>query len=474
MTSTAGDLLSQILKQDALQYSSTRPVYLSNVEVTGGDYLLRQFFSKLLYPLVDKSDYTLGQLLHSVDKSQDNLLKTNVFRSVKPSLHVDYLHPVPEASTNYNREKLIPTKVIFDLEGEPSVGGNAALGFNTEDNLEVDLGYLNNNFNRNAELINVGVNYRPYKPSEHLISSLKFASNLRDPTYKFVLDLYHSQCNNQSWQLNSVKKSGGTIGVSYGNRSDLLSAFSGLALTKRTAYDIDDGAADSVKYFAGNFIKLSIINRLAYRNVSYYDQLHQVYPENGFAALLSNEISSDQEQEEGALGLTFFVKLALSLNLYKSFFKNSVTAHVFNEAGNIYISGSESSDVLHLSDKFYLGGYKSFKGFARNSVNTEGGLQFYRTGFTVYSRLPEFVQRKRTEGSPLRFYATGLVGNVGDDVLKSSTGAALSGGVGLKYFNEWVDFDIGYFTSRRYRSSDAAGVRDGFQMEVSIGGTNRR
>lgn len=473
MASTHGDLLAQILKQDALQYTSSRPVYLSSVEVTGGDYLLRQFFAKLLSPLVEQSDYTLGQLLRIVDQSQDNLLKTNVFRSVKPSLHVDYLRTVPQSSKSYNIEKLIPTKVIFDLDGAPSVGGDAALGFNTEDNLEVDLGYLNNNFNHNAELINVGVNYRPYKPSEHLLSSLRFVSNLRDPTYRFVLDLYHSQSNNQAWQLNSLKRTGGTIGVSYANRDNLVSAFTGLALTKRTAYDIDDGAADSVKYFAGNFLKLSIVNRLAYNNLSYYNNKTKVYPQDGFSAFLSNEISSDQEQEEGALGLAFFVKLIFSLNLYKSFFKNAITAHVFNEAGNIYLSGSDGSKLLHLADKFYLGGYKTFKGFARNSVNTEGGLQFYKTGLTLYSKLPLLVQRKKTEGSPLRLYATGIVGNVGEDVLATSTGAALSGGVGLKYFNEWVNFDVGYFVSQRYRTSDVAGVRDGFQMELSIGGTNR-
>lgn len=473
ITSPSQELLTQIIKQDALENRSSRPVYLSSVEVQGGEYLLRQFFTKLLHSLVERSDYTLGQLLHTVDESQNNLLKTNIFKSVKSSLHVDYLHPVPEPSKNYNREKLIPTKVVFDLEGTPSVGGDAALGFNTEDNLEVKLGYLNNNFNHNAELINVGVNYRPYKPNEHLLSSMKFVSNLRDPSYRFVFDLYHSQSNNRAWQLNSVKTTGGTIGVSYTSQTNLLSAFTGLSLNKRTAYDIDDGAVDSVKQFAGNFLKLSVVSHLAYNNVSYYDSNRKVFPKNGFSAVARNEISSDQEQEELAEGLSFFIKLILSLNLYKSFFNNAITAHIFNEAGNIYIPRSNGSKLLHISDRFYLGGYNSFRGFARNSVNTEGGLQFYKTGLTLYSKLPQLLRRKRTEGDPLRLYATGLVGNVGEDVLATSSGAALSGGAGLRYFNEWVNFDVGYFVSQRYRSSDAVGVRDGFQLEVSIGGTNR-
>lgn len=318
ITSPSQELLTQIIKQDALENRSSRPVYLSSVEVQGGEYLLRQFFTKLLHSLVERSDYTLGQLLHTVDESQNNLLKTNIFKSVKSSLHVDYLHPVPEPSKNYNREKLIPTKVVFDLEGTPSVGGDAALGFNTEDNLEVTLGYLNNNFNHNAELINVGVNYRPYKPNEHLLSSMKFVSNLRDPSYRFVFDLYHSQSNNRAWQLNSVKTTGGTIGVSYTSQTNLLSAFTGLSLNKRTAYDIDDGAVDSVKQFAGNFLKLSVVSHLAYNNVSYYDSNRKVFPKNGFSAVARNEISSDQEQEELAEGLSFFIKLILSLCISRS------------------------------------------------------------------------------------------------------------------------------------------------------------
>lgn len=456
------DLLTRIHKQGALLKSPSQPVYLTSVEVNGGDTFTRQFFAKLLTPLVDQSDYTLAQLLARVEQSHANLQKTNVFRTIDASLHVDYLHPPPKGKL-YNKDKLILTRVVFDLDAMDMSTAEASLGFNTEDNLVVNLGYLNNNFNHNAELVNIGVNYRPYKPSEHLVSTMRLVSNLTNPTFKFVLDLYNSHDNNQAWQQNSSKATGGVIGVLYLNLAKTVSMFNGLALTKRTIYDIDDGAHDSLKIFAGDYLKLSIVSRLAYSNVAF---LGESFPATGISATVLNEICSDQEQE-ATNTLTFFVKSAVAVNLYKTC--RALTAHVFHEAGAIYASASNSTGV-HLADRFYLGGFNSFKGFARNSVNDQGGMQYYKAGVAVFSKVPSFAQ-KREEVNPLRLYATGFVGNVGDNVLAER--GAFSAGVGLRYFNKWASLDAGYYVSKRLGSDSVFGVRDGFQLEVSLGGTNR-
>lgn len=464
MSSHSSDFLTRILKQEVLLKPSTQPVHLTSVEVTGGDNFSRQFFSKLLTPLVENSDYTLSQLLENVEQSYTNLQKTNVFRHIDASLHVDYLHPSPEKAFKlYNKDKLIPTRVVFDLDALDVSAGEASLGFNTEDNLVVNLGYMNNNFNHNAELVKIGVNYRPYKPSEHLVSTMRLESNLRNPAFKFVLDLYNSHDNNQAWQQNSSKATGGVIGVLYLNLAKTLSVFNGLALTKRTIYDIDDGANDSLKIFAGDYLKSLIVSRAAYSNIARVGS----FPTNGVSATLSNEICSDQEQE--ALNtLTFFVKSAMAVNFHKTFF-NAITAHVFNEGGSIYASATNSTGV-HLADRFYLGGFNSFKGFARNSVNEQGGLQYYKAGLTLFSKLPNRNLNVK-EANPLRVYATGFVGNVANNVFKES--GAFSAGVGLRYFNNWATLDAGYYASQRLGTDSTAGVRDGFQLEISLGGTNR-
>lgn len=469
MAPYTSELHTEILKHAAFEDSKSQPVYLSKVEVNGGDNFTKEFFSKLLTPLVEHSDYTFAQLLEKTDQSYTNLQKTQVFKNIAPSFHVDYLH-LPPNKPSYNRDKPIVTKVIFDLELAEISAGEVSLGFNSEDNLVVDLGYLNNNFNHNAELVNIGVNYRPYKPSEHLVSTMRLVSNLRNPTFKFILDVYNSHDNNQVWQQNSSNATGGVIGVSYLNLSKTFSVFNGLALTKRTIYDIDDGAHDSLKIFGGDYLKSSIVNRLAYSNVGYLGPGGS-FPAYGFSATLSNEICSDQEQQSPTNSQIAFVKSATTFNLYKSFWNNALTAHFFKEAGAIYTNSSSGIGV-HLADRFYLGGFNSFKGFARNSVNDHGGLQFYKAGLTLYSKLPKIVSKNRSEEpNPLRLYATGSVGSVSDNVLKDD--GVFSAGLGLKLFNKWAHLDAGYYVSLRLNTSNTYGVRDGFQLEISVGGTTR-
>lgn len=469
MAPSMSDLHAQILKQDAFEDLKTKPVYLAKVEVNGGDRFTREFFNKLLTPLVEQSDYTFSQLLEKADQSYVNLEKTQVFKQISPSFHIDYILPVPE-KPSYNIEKPIVAKVIFDLEPAEISAGEASLGFNSEDNLVVDLGYVNNNFNHNAELVNIGVNYRPYKPSEHLVSTMRVVSNLRNPTFKFILDLYNSHDNNQLWQQNSSRATGGVIGVSWLNLANTFSVFNGLALTKRTIYDIDDGAQDSLKVFGGDYLKSSIVSRLAYSNVGHLGSSHS-FPASGISATLSNEICLDQEQEVTTNNLTVFVKTATTFNLYKSFLNNALTAHFFKEAGAIYTSSTSGSGI-HLADRFYLGGFSSFRGFARNSVNEQGGSQFYKAGLTLYSKLPTLIPDKyAVEPNPLRLYATGAVGSVGDNVFKDD--GVFSAGVGLKFFNKWAHLDAGYYVSQRLNSSNTYGVRDGFQLEISLGGTTR-
>ncbi|GEQ66917.1 hypothetical protein JCM33374_g580 [Metschnikowia sp. JCM 33374] len=465
MSSTAKQFQAKIFKNDALENSDSHPVFLTKVEVNGGDNMSRQFFSKLLSPLVEKSDYTLGQLVSKVDESSENLERTDVFEKISPSLHVDYTHSAPEKKS-YNKENPLVTKVIFDLESKELSTGNLDLGFNNEDNLIVDLGYINNNFNHNAELVKIGVNYRPYKPFEHLVSGVRLESNLRNPTFKFVLDLYNSHENNQTWQQSSSKCAGGLIGISYLNHRNTISVFNGLSLVKRTIYDFGDGASDILKSFGGDFLKSSIISSFSYNSTLKSNG----YINDGLQLSLKNQISSDQEQGNPINNQFGFIKTSGSFDFYKSFFNNAVTTHIFKEAGSIFTGGS--SKEVHVSDKFYLGGFDNFKGFARNSVNEKGGFQFYKAGATVYGKVPSFLHPNlNPETNPMRLYVTGMTGNVGNNIFNESSVFSL--GVGLRYIHQFVKLDVGYYLSKRASGESNYGVRDGFQLEISLGGAGR-
>ncbi|ABN68113.2 SAM50-like protein [Scheffersomyces stipitis CBS 6054] len=479
---SSSDLRSRLITEEVLGTSGTRPLYVSSIEVNGGETFSAEFFKKLLTPLIDRSDYTLNQLVDTIGITQDKLNKTNVFKDIAVSLHSDYTALIPSTVKNYNKETPVSTKVVFDLQSINLNIGEGFLNFNNQENLTLNLDYLNNNFNDNAELVNIGVNYNPYKPNDHLITNTKFLANLNNPSFKFLIDLFHSQQNNQTWQQSSEGSTGGLIGLQY-NQSKTLTYLTGLSFARRTIHNIDDAAADELKFFAGDFLKSSIISQVAYSDVEFLNSFTKNFPTNGLKFVLSNEISSNQEQENPD-NHAAFLKSSLSLNYYKSFLNNAITTEFSSDFGGIY---SSSNGPVHISDRFYLGGVDSFRGFCRNAVNINGGSSFYKLSGTIFSQLPPFihpvakgsaVDKKLDDGfgheaNPLRFYATGSIGNVSDNMLEDDSGVS-SVGIGLRYFNYWANFDVGYFLAKRY-GTDAgdSGIKDGLHLSISIGGSNR-
>lgn len=481
-TTKYSDLLTTLIAQDILTSSSSQPVYLSSVEVIGGETFSSDFFKKLLGPLVGTSDYTLSQLVENITVSRDRLVKADVFKSIGVSLHSDYSASIPQV-LKYNKDQLIPTKVIFDVEASNLNAGDGFLNLNNDDNLNVNLNYLNNNFNENAESVNFGVNYNPYKPNQHLIANAKFLANLNDPSLKFLFDLSNTHQNNQAWQQASEKTTGGLIGLQYTNKLKNLYILTGLSLAKRTIHDIRDGAPDELKYFSGDYLKSSIVNQLVYSNVSFLNSITKNFPINGYNVTISNEISSNQEQDN-IDNQTGFGKSTISTNLFASFANNNITAHLFNDIGGIY---SPSSNPIHVSDRFYLGGFHSLRGFSKNSINTSGASQFFRLGLTLYAKVPSFIYSSHKnaaanipsledgigyEANPLRLYTTGSIGNVSNNILQDKN-VASSIGCGFRYINHWANFDIGYYLAQRHNSDSSIGIKDGFQFSVSIGGSNR-
>ncbi|KAK6458822.1 SAM50-like protein [Scheffersomyces xylosifermentans] len=480
---TNPDFRSRLIAEEVLSTSATRPIYLSSIEVNGGETFSNEFFKKLLTPLIDRSDYTLTKLVDAINVTEDKLIKTNVFKDIVVSLHSEYTALIPSSIKNYNKETPVSTKVIFDLTSINLNIGEGFLNFNNEENLNLNLDYLNNNFNENAELVNIGVNYNPYKPNDHLITNTRFLANLNNPSFKFLIDLFHSQQNNQSWQQASEGSTGGLIGLQY-NKSRNLNILSGLSLARRTIHNIDDAAADELKFFAGDFLKSSLVNQIVYSNLSFLNHVTKNFPTNGLSFVVSNEISSNQEQENPN-NHSAFIKSSISVDYFKSFFNNRITTALSTDFGGIY--SSSPNGPVHISDRFYLGGVNSFRGFTRNAINTNGGTQFYKLSGTLFASLPSWVHPTAKvvpdstyddgtgyEANPLRFYATGAVGNVSDNILEDDSGAS-SIGFGLRYINYWANFDVGYYFAKRYGTDiGSAGIKDGLHFSVSIGGSNRQ
>ncbi|KAK6205444.1 SAM50-like protein [Scheffersomyces amazonensis] len=467
-----------LLAESIVQRSQTAPIYLSSVEINGGESFSVNFFKKLLSPLVDRSDYTLGQLVEQIYESEQKLLKTNVFKDINVSLHSNYSALVPDNIINYNKEMAISTKLIIDLKAINLNINEGFINYNTQDNLNVNLDYLNNNFNNNAELVNIGVNYNPYKPNDHLFTKFTGLASLNNPSYKFLLSILHSQENNQTWQQSSHGVSGGLIGLQYSPNTQFQS-LTGLTLSRRTLHNIEDAAADELKFFAGDYFKSSILQKIDYNNVSYLNSITKNFPINGTEQKVEIELASNQEQQNPNNIASFF-KTSYTSNYYQTFFNEYITTKLNFDVGSIFPLANNTP--VHISDRFYLGGIDSFPGFIKNGINTNGGLQYYKLQGTLFSKVPSFIHKSSDSSSlggsdpnPIRFYLTSSFANISDNIFEDDTGAS-NIGFGLRYFNHWAKLDIGYFIAKRLGAdpgSESIGIKDGFQFSVSLGGSNR-
>lgn len=461
------DLQTRIVTEEILARSGKRPIHLTTIEVNGGELFSRDFFQKMLSPLLHDLDYTLNRLVEDIATTEARLAQTNVFRSISSGLHADFKTVVPLLALVYNKEPSIATKLVFNLLPININVFEGFLNFNLEDNLNLDLNYRNNNFYDNGELVDIGVHYNPYKPFDGLITNARFMSLLNNPAVKFLIDLNHCNQNNESWQQLKMAAASGVIGLHY--LPSLCSlVLAGFAFAKRNLHSIGDAANDDVKFFGGDHLKTSVIGNLTVANIKYLDVPSRAFPVSGYATELLLELS--QTTTAALLAVNSFAKIAAASTYYQLLFNHNVTAKVSASAG--YIHNFQADAPIHVGDRFYLGGITSLRGFTKNGINPLGGLQYYNLGATVFSKLPTFIIKSQgDEPHPLRAYALGAVGNVGDDVL-SDKNVPVSLGFGVQYFDHYANFDLGYFVARRLGIEDTIGIKSGLQFSMTIGGSN--
>ncbi|KAI5967974.1 hypothetical protein CANMA_002742 [Candida margitis] len=474
------DLKTRLIEQDVLQESQLQPIFLTRVEVNGGEDFSYQFFNKLLSPLLTTGDYTLAQLTYKINESFQHLKDTGVFKNVGVVLEPDYYSNVPAQITSFNREKSIPTRVIFDVSNVNLNINETFLNFNNEEFINLKLNHVDNNFNENAELVSVGVDYNPYKPYDYLLTNLKFTSGLKDPRFKFLIDVGYNTRDDLGWQNFQHNQLGGKIGLLYKTQRE-FDIFTGFQLFKRNLFNIEDGADDNLKFFGGDFLKLSVLNKFKYERIQYLNHATKNFPTNGGNVHVRSELTSVQEQNN-ASNRGEFIKSQIGFDLYKSLFDNYITTKVQGELGGIF--NFNTKFPIHPLDKFYLGGYNSFTGFKKNSIEQQGGLQFYKLQATIFTKIPYFLYSPKlnrensellVESNPLRLYGTALVGNciaTSNKNFWQNENPAVSYGFGLKYFNRWANFDIGYFVSQKLGVDNFGGVKNGLQFSISIGASD--
>ncbi|EDK45561.1 hypothetical protein LELG_03740 [Lodderomyces elongisporus NRRL YB-4239] len=478
-TESEPKLQGKITEENLLLGSKSQPILLTRVEVNGGGPFSYEFFDKLLSPLLGKGDYTLAQITDKIHQSYQHLADTGVFKKIGARIEPDFYSNVP-AVKSYNSEKSIPAKVVFDVANVSLNNNEGFLNFNNEEFLNLQLNHIDRNFSENAETVSVGVDYNPYKPYDHLLTNFKFSSSLKDPSFRFLIDGGYNTRNNYAWQDFKENQLGGKIGLLYKKQKN-FDIFTGFSLYKRRLFDIEEGANADLKYFNGEFLKSSVLNKAHFQHLTYLSDKHKSFPTNGINVQIESELSSVQKQVD-ASNRGEFVKLQIKFDLYKSVFNNYFTTKLSGEIGGIYSFNSKFP--VHPLDKFYLGGYSSFLGFSKNGVEPSGGLQLYKVQATLFSKIPHLLYAPTLnrynvalseDEHPLRLYGTVIAGNcvpTSSKTIFNDDNGALSYGFGLRYFNHWANFDLGYFVSKRFGSLESrsdVGVKDGIQFSISIG-----
>lgn len=196
-----------------------------------------------------------------------------------------------------------------------------------------------------------------------------------------------------------------------------------------------------------------------------------IFPEYGHRIKLTEELA-------GLGGDSRFLKENLELSFYKNISKVTLSANV--NAGFVY--NFDKDNDIHLSDRFYMGGPLSLRGFEINSAGCKSGQDFtggnlsWVVGLHAYTPLP-FYWKRFGSGSWLdnfRMHAFLNAGNLLPEVVRSRVQAGklirnirASYGLGLAYnFMGLARIEINYCLPIKAQKGDK--FSDGFQFGIGL------
>ncbi|OWB56133.1 hypothetical protein B5S28_g2024 [[Candida] boidinii] len=465
--------------EDVVDHNLLRPVSLKSVQVVGGDEFSDNFYSKLLNPLLLTSDITLGQLLDSCNKVYNNLSYTNVFNDIQFKLEKSTEPSTSEplySSVNSNEKVL---NINADVIVSPKKLSNFNIGStHSTDGHLFNFGYTNLNTFGNAESLSLQGLLNPLNENS---KTLNF--NYKAPMVDTSLKLFANGLilsSKQPWASHHLLATSGAFGL---EKTHYVSAccghnfsvatVAGISLSRRSVLDINDSASDTVKNFAGDSLKESVLLSGSIDSRKFLPSSLGLFPLSGFLLKVDSEIAglSNVSTEK-------FIKSTLTYQLFKSFLWNWFTFESTFKVGTISgLSKSSASSSVHFQDKFYLGG-NDLNGFVNNSVGLKdgqdyiGGNVLFKYAFGLYSKClfaPTSAPLRlafRVQGGDI-YQSTSDIDYSSGNFVKNS---ASSASVGVLYqAGENAALDLHYAVPLSDRSDDI--VRPGFGLDVTITST---
>ncbi|ODV60323.1 uncharacterized protein ASCRUDRAFT_81319 [Ascoidea rubescens DSM 1968] len=498
-----------------LSRSTTKPVYLSKVEIEGIQNLDDDFLKTLISPLLSTSDHTVNSLNNAIRETTTNFNKTGLFEKIACSVDNDSTSLLA-ANIKYpfTNEVLIPTAAKFKLS--QSQGTLTTLTTSTTTPVLPNSNNNSNDFN-NESLFSfdfLNSNFKGYADSllfNYTLSSINFNNNLslsynsplnNDKKNQLLIDIYRSYSNNQSYSKHDQRTYSVFTGYQYSNFYDIKHDNNNNNFSYLTGLNIvQDEVLNSNTNLLENNIssKVSLINNFSYNNLGNYDpsfnssqssSKNLIPSSSGCSLALKSEVAGLDKSSRK------FHKLAFDSTFYRSIVKNVLTFEQKILIGNIFpitifnnSADADKSTGINVSDKFFgnLTGFKKNSiGFNKDDVYLGGNSILFKSS-TLYSKFPKFLSKSHVL-DPLRFRLSlqygDIYSNVDDlkkvfqnlnifskfseikHINKLSKVFATNLSVGLFYSTKFSNLDLSYNIPLSNRACDIS--RPGLQFNASI------
>lgn len=490
--SSLNTALNEESKYQVLNSQLTRPLAITKLEFVGGDFN-DKYYENLVKSILpqgaaDKDAIFSLKLFNdellSIEKSLSN---TGLFSNISIDLDVDEAAVLPTLIKGESTLStgLIPVKAKFNLTQLP-LFKYSSYSSALDDGSSVGFRYLNPNFLRNSSCLLFDTNFHYDIFSNELNHKLYNLSILLPlpsrSNAKVIFNPTLATVDATKWASHQQVATGAFLGLQQSKVCSCLNALSivtgGVSFTDRKLTSIADSASDLIKVSSGDDLKFAA--QLNYRldSQTYQDK----FVKSGTSISLTNEyaafnnVSAFTEASKTKKNVSFlnFTKTVFDFSTTGSFLSDIFTTQLHFQAGHIV---DLSKGKLHLTDKFFLGGDASLKGFQLNSVGAKdgndyiGGTSVWKLNLGLYSRLPNVPA-----SSPLRLYS---FFNVGDNYnFKSSAEAknlVLSGdilnsasavGTGIIYKANNATLDLSYNIPLSARAQDNA--KAGFSLNATL------
>lgn len=485
------EAIAQESKNDVVSRQCTRPVQLNSIAITGGDFT-SNYLQKLVAPALDDKPVSFNELYGVLGGIEKKLSNTGLFRDVRILLDLDN-------TKRATSESPIPVKANVTLTDLP-LFKYSSYTRSTDQDVGCGVRYLNPNFSQNADtlLVDINFNYDPFDKSvNRKVWDLTYLHPLaKSANGKLLLNPTVATVDATKWASHKQHVVGAMLGYqtimksSNGGAHVFTAGFTG---TMRQVTDIANSASDVIRTHAGGDLKLGYLSNWTLDKRAFVGKFHTdgvlVGMTNEFAGHNSvdhqafqqsqqSQTQQNQTQQSQHIELLPFSKTTVDFAGAKSFFNKNVTVSADLSAGVLKSFVEDGADKLHVTDRLFVGGQHSLKGFHRNAVGVKngndhiGGTSAFKLGASLSTTLP-----RTSASAPLRLYTFINAGDVhnfknleeGLSAITSGsiiTKAAAASGVGLAYKAQNAVLDLSYNVPLTDRAQDDA--KPGLALSVLL------